>query len=95
MIDMEMKDYIAQQKEIKEMTEGKTMDEIRNIFGKDITSDLRVGIEPGIVHDIIDANYKNIRVTFVEKNGKALLRNWIETYNKEGVFLGLIYVGSN
>lgn len=91
---MEMKDYIAQWKEVKEMTEGKTMEEIRSIFGKDITNDLRVGIEAGIDHDIIDANYKDILVTFVEKDGNAHLHNWIETYNKEGVFLEVVDVSS-
>ena len=62
---METKDYIAQWKEVKEMTGGKTMDEIRTIFGKNIKNDLRVGIEPGLDHDIIDANYKDILVSFV------------------------------
>ena len=91
---MEMKDYIAQWKEVKEMTEGKTMDEIRNIFTNDITNDLRVGIEAGIDHDIIDTNYKDILVTFVEKDGKAHLHNWIEMYNDGGIFLGVIDVNS-
>ena len=91
---MEVKDYIAQWKEVKEMTEGKTMDEIRTIFANDITNDLRVGIEAGIDHDIIDANYKDILVTFIEKNGKAHLHNWIETYNENGVFLDLVDVNS-
>ena len=92
---MEVKDYIAQWKEVKEMTEGKTMDEIRTIFANDITNDLRVGIEAGIDHDIIDANYKDILVTFVEKDGKAHLHNWIEMYNENGVFLGVIDVNSH
>ena len=91
---MKVKDYIAQWKEVKEMTEGKTMDEIRNIFGKDITNDLRVGIEAGLDHDIIDTNYKDILVTFVEKDGKAHLHNWIEMYNDGGIFLGAIDVNS-
>ena len=38
---MEVKDYIAQWEEVKEMTEGKTMDDIRTIFANDITNDLR------------------------------------------------------
>lgn len=87
---MEMKDYIAQWKEVKEMTEGKTMDEIREMFGKDITNDLRVGVEAGIDHDIIDTNYKDILVTFFEEDGKAHLNDWIETYNENGVFLGVV-----
>ena len=92
---MEVKDYIAQWEEVKEMTEGKTMDDIRTIFAKDITNDLRVGTEPGIDHDIIDANYKDILVTFVEKDGKARLHNWIEMYNDGGIFLGVIDVNSH
>lgn len=89
-----MKDYIAQWKEVKEMTENKTMDDIRNIFANDITNDLRVGVEAGIDHDIIDTNYKDILVTFIEKNGKAHLHNWIETYDEDGVFLELVDVNS-
>ena len=92
---MEVKDYIAQWEEVREMTEGKTMDDIRNIFANDITNDLRVGIEAGLDHDIIDANYKDILVTFMEKNGKARLHNWIEMYSKEGIFLGVIDVNSH
>ena len=92
---MEVKDYIAQWEEVKEMTEGKTMDDIRTIFANDITNDLRVGIEAGIDHDIIDTNYKDILVTFVEKHGKALLNNWIEMYNENGVFIGVIDVNSH
>ena len=91
---MEMKDYIAQWEEVKEMTEGKTMDDIRNIFANDITNDLRVGIEAGIDHDILDTNYKDILVTFVEKDGKAHLHNWIETYSDGGVFLGVVDANS-
>ena len=91
---MEVKDYIAQWKEVKEMTKGKTMDEIRNIFGKGITNDLRVGIEAGIDHDIIDTRYKDIRITFVEKDGKARLHDWIEMYNDDGILLGVIDVNS-
>ena len=89
---METKDFIAQWKEVKEMTEGKTMDEIREMFGKDITNDLRAGVEAGLDRDIIDANYKDILVTFMEKRGKARLHNWIETYNKDGYFLGVVIV---
>ena len=89
-----MKDYIAQWEEVKEMTENKTMDDIRNIFANDITNDLRVGIDAGIDHDIIDANYKDILVTFAEKDGKAHLHNWIETYDENGVFLELVDVNS-
>ena len=89
-----MKDYIAQWEEVKEMTENKTMDDIRNIFANDITNDLRVGIDAGIDHDIIDANYKDILVTFIEKDGKAHLHNWIETYDENGVFLELVDVNS-
>ena len=92
---MEVKDYIAQWEEVKEMTEGKTMDDIRTIFANDITNDLRVGKEPGLDHDIIDTNYKDILVTFVEKDGKAHLHNWIEMYSKEGIFLGVIDVFSH
>ena len=92
---MEVKDYIAQWEEVKEMTDGKTMDDIRNIFANDITNDLRVGKEPGIDHDIIDTNYKDILVTFVEKDGKARLHNWIEMYNDGGIFLGVIDVNSH
>jgi hypothetical protein len=92
---MERKDYIAQWEEVKEMTEGKTMDDIRNIFANNITNDLRVGIEAGIDHDIIDTNYKDILVTFVEKDGKASLHNWIEMYDKEGIFLGVVDVNSD
>ena len=92
---MEVKDYIAQWEEVKEMTEGKTMDDIRTIFANDITNDLRVGKEPGIDHDIIDTNYKDILVTFVEKDGKARLHNWIEMYNDGGIFLGVIDVNSH
>ena len=91
---MERKDYIAQWKEVKEMTDGKTMDEIRTIFAKDITNDLRVGFEAGIDHDIIDTNYKDILVTFVENDGKAKLHNWIETYSDTGIFLGVVDVNS-
>lgn len=87
---MNKKDFIAQWKEVKEMTEGKTMDEIREMFGKDITNDLRVGVEAGIDHDIIDTNYKDILVTFIEEDGKAHLNDWIETYNENGVFLGVV-----
>lgn len=82
---MERENYIAQWKEVKAMTEGKTMAEVRSIFGNNITNDL---VDEGI----IDTNYKDILVTFVEKEGKAVLHNYIECYSKEGIFLEVMVV---
>lgn len=80
---METNRYVSQWKEVKEMTAGKTMDEIRSVFGKDVTNDFREGDE-----EIIDANYKDILVTFVD----ARLHNCIEAYDRNGVFLDVIDV---
>lgn len=84
---MEREKFIQQWREVKAMTEGKTIDEIRQIFGKDITNDF---MELGFV--TIDTNYKDILVTFTEINGKAVLLNDVECYNEYGVFIDLIYV---
>ena len=89
---METKDYINQWKEVKEMTKGMTMDDIRSTFAKDITNDLRAEFEAGLDHDIIDVNVKDILVTFIEKRGKAKLHTWIEMYAKNGEFLGVVDV---
>lgn len=85
---MEKIHYISQWEEVKRMTDGKTMDEVRAIFGNDITNDLRESRE------FIDANYKDILVTIYEEDGKARLDTSVECYNKEGIFLGVIYISA-
>lgn len=84
---MEREKFIQQWREVKAMAEGKTIDEIRQIFGKNITNDF---MEMGFT--TIDTNYKDILVTFTEINGKAVLLNDVECYNEYGVFIDLIYV---
>lgn len=84
---MEREKFIQQWREVKAMTEGKTIDEIRQIFGKNITNDF---MEMGFT--TIDTNYKDILVTFTEINGKVVLLNDVECYNEYGVFIDLIFV---
>ena len=68
------------------------MDDIRLMFQKNITNDLSESDEEGLRHDLIDINYKDILVTFIEKKDKAVLHDFIEMYNKEGIFIGAINV---
>jgi len=76
------KDFIKQYNEVKEKYEGKSVEEIRDFFGHNITNDNG---------EYIDTNYKDILVTFSIKDGKGYLSNMVEKYNKEGIFLGVIY----
>ena len=87
---MTEQDYINEWKEVKDMTEGKTMADIREMFKTGITNDIPNGY--GADQAIIDTNYKHILVTFIEKDGNATLHNWVETYADNGYFLGVIIV---
>ena len=78
--------YIDQWREVKAMTDGKTMDEIRNIFGEGVTNDF---VEDGV--RIIDTNYKDILVTLSNEDGKVRLADSFECYDKDGVFIGVLY----
>jgi hypothetical protein len=62
---------------------GKSVEEIRSTFGKDITND---------DGEHIDLNYKDILVTFNVSDGIVSLSDCIEVYNSEGVFCNVFYV---
>ena len=81
---MEIKDYIAQWVEVKKMTIGKTMEEVHALFGNEVTNYRR--------DELLDANYKDILVSFGEKDGKANLHTTIEMYNENDIFIGCLDV---
>ena len=81
---MEIKDYIAQWVEVKKMTIGKTMEEVHDLFGNEVTNYRR--------DELLDANYKDILVSFGEKDGKANLHTTLEMYNENDMFIGLLDV---
>ena len=62
---------------------GKSVEEIRSTFGKDITND---------DGEHIDLNYKDILVTFNVSDGIVSLSDCVEVYNSEGVFCNVFYV---
>ena len=82
---MRYEKYIKRYREIEKITSGMTMAQIREYFGNDITNDL---IDEGI----IDANYKELTITFVEEKGVAKLRNSFEIWSSNGGFIDFITV---
>lgn len=75
-----MEKYLDQWYEVAKIGCGKTMDELRKIFAKDITND---------EEDYIDLNYKDILVTFNKLvDGTAFISRYFEYYNENGVFCG-------
>lgn len=93
MTNKEYNHYLSQYYSILDITINCDMDNIREIFGKDITND---------TGDLIDVNYKDILVTFwafkgINKGydrygGKAVLADRFEVYDKEGNFVGLFSI---
>ena len=87
---MNTEDYIRQWNEVKAMTEGKTMDEIRAMFGSQITNEFEEEW-CGHTYVTIDANYKDICVTFENcKDGSTMLDPRFESYDEEGMWDGII-----
>lgn len=84
---MERERYIEQYREVKETTKGMTMDEVREHFGDNVSNDF---VEGGV--RIIDTNYKDILVTFSERDGNVELSNFIEMYSSDDVFIGATFV---
>lgn len=87
---MEKKDFINQWEEVMEMSNGKSADEIRSLFKDRIINEVEMG--EGLDHDLIDVNYKNIRVTFILKNGNAKLHYFLEAYDNDRNFVSVINV---
>ena len=79
--------------EVKNITMGCDMDNIREVFGDRITNDTK---------ECIDVNYKDILVTFSadmcdmqEYGGMARLSDRFEYYTKEDVFAGVFDLADN
>ena len=83
---MNKEHYLKQYNEVADIVKGKTIEQIRDIFGNGVTNDFVEGDER-----IIDANYKDILVTVVERNGAVEMTRNFEMYSSEGVYLGLEY----
>lgn len=84
---------VSQWYEVKNITMGCDMDNIREVFGDRITNDTK---------ECIDVNYKDILVTFSadmydmqEYGGMARLSDRFEYYTKEGVFAGVFDLADN
>ena len=84
---------VSQWYEVKKITMGCDMDNIREVFGDRITNDTK---------ECIDVNYKDILVTFSadmcdmqEYGGMARLSDRFEYYTKEGVFAGVFDLVDN
>lgn len=86
---MEKEIYIDQYREVEKATAGMTMDEVRTYFANSVSNDFTEG---GVRY--IDANYKDILVTFVgpPETEKAEIQDDIEVYSKEGIFLGHFWI---
>lgn len=83
---MEKEHYLKQYNEVADAIKGMALEQIRDFFGDGIANDFAEGDER-----LIDANYKDILVTVVERNGAVELTRYFEMYSSEGVFLGLEY----
>lgn len=83
---MEKEHYLKQYNEVADAIKGMALEQIRDFFGEGIANDFVEGDER-----IIDANYKDILVTVVERNGAVEMTRNFEMYSSEGVYLGLEY----
>lgn len=84
-------EYIGQWKELKEMTKGFSMDDIREKFDGDITNDLTEKDGMGKGMEMIDLNYKDILVTFFGKE-VASIGEYIECYDENDNFIEVMKV---
>ena len=90
---MKKQDFINQWNEVKTITSGMTADEIRTYFADNVIRELEEGV--GLDHNLIDINYKNILVTFIVKGNTAKLHDYVETYDNDGNFVGVMIMKNN
>lgn len=82
---MNREHYVNQYNEVADSVKGMTIEQIREFFGDGVTNDFVEGDER-----IIDANYKDILVTVVDRNGSVELTRDFEMYSSDGVYLGRV-----
>lgn len=82
---MNREHYVNQYNEVADSVKGMTIEQIRDFFGNGVTNYFVEGDER-----IIDANYKDILVTVVERDGGVVVARSFEMYSSDGVYLGRV-----